>query len=86
MLSHITWDYLAIQGSSIASECAFSSSWLTGTYLRNHLKTNTFEALQIVKSANCNGIINASDEVEAHVAVKWDLGGLVDTEDASDPV
>ena len=86
MLSCIAWDYLTIQGSSVASGRAFSSSWLTGTYLCNRLKTNTFEALQIVKSAFCNGVINASDKAEAHVAVEWDLGSLVDTEDASDPV
>lgn len=55
-------------------------------YLRNRLKTDTFEALQIVKSAYRNGIINASDEAEAHVAMEWDLGGLVDTEESSDPV
>ena len=28
-------DYLTIQGSSVASKHAFSSGWLTGTYLRN---------------------------------------------------
>ncbi|KAH8976513.1 hypothetical protein EDB86DRAFT_2814219, partial [Lactarius hatsudake] len=44
-------DYLTIQGLSVASECAFSSSQLTGTYLCNCLKTDTFEALQIVRSA-----------------------------------
>jgi len=78
--------YLAIQGSSIASEHAFSSGWLTGTYLCNQLKTDTFEALQIVKSAFCNGILNASDKAAAHVAVEWDFGGLIDAEDSSDPI
>lgn len=79
-------DYLAIQGSSVASERAFSSGRLTGTYLRNRLKTNTFEALQIVKSAFRNGILNVSDEAAAHVATEWDFGGLVDAEESSEPV
>ncbi len=62
------------------------SSQLTGTYLHNQLKTDTFEALQIVKSAFHNGILNASDEAAAHVAVEWDFGGLIDAEDSSDPI
>lgn len=85
-LSLIARDYLAIQGSSVASERAFSSGRLTGTYLRNRLKTDTFEALQILKSAFRNGILNASDEAAAHVAAEWDFGGLIDTEDSSDLV
>ena len=75
-----------IQGSSVASERVFSSGRLTGTYLCNRLKTDTFEALQIVKSAFQNGIINVSDEVAAHVAAEWDFGGLVDAEESSKPV
>jgi hypothetical protein len=75
-----------IQGSSVASEHAFSSGRLTGTYLRNRLKTDTFEALQIVKSAFRNGIINVSDEVAGHVAAEWDFGGLIDVEESSEPV
>ncbi|KAF8268947.1 hypothetical protein EI94DRAFT_1551710, partial [Lactarius quietus] len=55
-------DYLPIQGSSVALECAFSSGRLTGTYLRNRLKTTTFEVLQIVKSVFRNGVLNACDE------------------------
>jgi hypothetical protein len=79
-------DYLAIQGSSVASEHVFSSGQLTGTYLHNHLKTSTFEVLQIVKSAFCNGVLNACDEAAAHVAAEWDFGRLVDVEDSVDPV
>jgi hypothetical protein len=45
-----------------------------------------FEALQIVKSAYHNGILNASDEAASHVAAEWDFGGLVDTEDASEAI
>jgi hypothetical protein len=70
----------------VASERAFSSSRLTGTYLCNCLKTNTFEALQIVKSAYRNGILNASDEAAAHVGAEWDFGGLIEKEDSVDPV
>jgi hypothetical protein len=70
----------------VASERAFSSGWLTGTYLRNRLKTDTFEALQIVKSAFRNGVLNASDEAAAHVAAEWDLGGLIEREDSVDPI
>ena len=74
------------QGSSVASEHVFSSGQLTGTYPRNQLKMDTFKALQIIKSAFWNGIINVSDEVAAHVAVEWDFGGLVDAEESSEPV
>jgi hypothetical protein len=70
----------------VASERAFSSSRLTGTYLCNQLKTDTFEALQIVKSAYRNGILDADDEAAGHVAAEWNFGGLVETEDSSDAV
>ena len=75
-----------VQGSSVASEHVFSSGWLTGTYLHNRLKTNTFEALQIVKSAFQNGIINAGDEAAAHVPAEWDFGRLIDIEESFEPV
>ena len=74
-------DYLAIQGSSVASEHAFSSGRLTGTYLCNRLKTDTFEALQIIKSAYRNGVLSASDEAASHVTAYWDFCGLIDRED-----
>jgi hypothetical protein len=85
-LARIARDYLAVQGSLVASERTFSSGRLTGTYLRNRLKTDTFEALQIVKSAFRNRIINAGDEAAAHVAAEWDFGGLIDIEESSEPV
>jgi len=50
-LSRMAHDYLAIQGSSVPSEQAFSSGGLTGTSLHNQLNPSTFEALQILKSA-----------------------------------
>jgi hAT family C-terminal dimerisation region len=60
-------DYLAIQGSSVPSERAFSSGGLSGTLLRNRLSPATFEALQILKSAYRNSHISASQEAEGHI-------------------
>jgi hAT family C-terminal dimerisation region len=60
-------DYLAIQGSSVPSERAFSSGGLTGTSLRNRLSPAIFEALQILKSAYRNGHISAAQEAEGHI-------------------
>jgi hypothetical protein len=50
-------DYLAIQGSSVPSECAFSRGGLTGTKLQNQLKLKTFEGLQILKTGYHNGVL-----------------------------
>ena len=44
-------DYLAIQGSSVPCELAFSSGGLTDTNRRNRLSTETFEGLQLLKSS-----------------------------------
>ena len=52
-------DYLAIQGSSVASERAFSSGGRTGTALRNRLIPETFEALQILKDGYRTGVITS---------------------------
>ena len=60
-------DYLAILGSSVPSERAFSSGGLTGTSLRNRLASEIFEALQILKSAYKNHHISASQEAEGHI-------------------
>jgi hAT family C-terminal dimerisation region len=60
-------DYLAIQGSSVPSERAFSSGSLTGTSLRNQLKPSTFEALQILKSAYKNKHISTAQESKGHI-------------------
>ena len=70
----------------MASERAFSSGRLTGTYLRNQLKTDTFEALQIVKSAFRNGILDVDEEAAAHVAAEWSSGGVVEKEESADIV
>ncbi|KIJ15093.1 hypothetical protein PAXINDRAFT_38586, partial [Paxillus involutus ATCC 200175] len=50
VLSQIARDYLAIQGSSTASERAFSQGGLTVTVMRNRLSPKTVEALQILKN------------------------------------
>ncbi|KIK36412.1 hypothetical protein CY34DRAFT_50618, partial [Suillus luteus UH-Slu-Lm8-n1] len=50
-VSRIAKDYLAIQGSAVASERAFSSGGITGTAHRGSLQPTTFEALQLLKSA-----------------------------------
>ncbi|THG95518.1 hypothetical protein EW026_g6148 [Hermanssonia centrifuga] len=63
VLSRIARDYLAIQGSAVASERAFSSGGRTGTALRNHLASATFEALQILKSGYRDGIVSAVEAV-----------------------
>jgi hypothetical protein len=52
-------DYLAIQGSSVPSERAFSSGGITGTLLRNRLNPETYEALQILKSGYKSGILTS---------------------------
>ena len=59
-------DYLAIQGSSVPSERAFSSGGLTDTKSRNQLLPETFEALQILKSCYKDGLIDVEEEVMAH--------------------
>ena len=43
-------DYLAIQGSSVPCEWAFSSGGLTDTNRCNRLLLETFEGLQLLKS------------------------------------
>jgi hAT family C-terminal dimerisation region len=59
-------DYLAIQGSAVPSERAFSSGGLTATAHWNRLSGEIFEALQILKSGYRNGHIRASEQAEAH--------------------
>jgi hypothetical protein len=59
-------DYLAIQGSSVPSERAFSSGGLIGTLLRNWVSPTMFEALQILKSGYKNKHISAAQEAKRH--------------------
>ena len=61
-------------------------SSLVLTYTTDSKRIHSKHALQIVKSAFWNGIINIGDEVAAHVAAEWDFGGLVDAEESSEPV
>lgn len=56
--------YLAIQGSAVASERAFSSGKRTGTAPRNRLNTQTFEALQLLKDGCRTGVISATEQAK----------------------
>ena len=67
MLSRITHDYLAIQGSAVAFEHAFSGGALTGTKCCNRLNVELFEALQILKSGYQNSHISASQQAQNHM-------------------
>ena len=74
-------DYLAVQGSAVLSERAFSSSALTATRRRNRLTPELFEALQMLKSAYRNGVVGAVQDAEAHVAsVTVDVEAVEDDE------
>jgi len=48
-MSNIAKDYLAIQGSTMPLEQAFSSSSITATARHNALLLETFRALQVLK-------------------------------------
>jgi hypothetical protein len=63
-MAKIAKDYLAIQGSAVASECSFSSGGITGTAQRNCLLPKTFEALQLLKSAYHQGHISTTTQAE----------------------
>ncbi|KAF5353221.1 hypothetical protein D9756_007791 [Leucocoprinus leucothites] len=60
-------DYLAIPGSSVSSERAFSSSGHTDAQTHNSLDEGTFSALQIAKDGCRKGIINGGKE-----ALTWE--------------
>lgn len=66
-LRRIARDYLAIQGSSTPSECAFSSGGITGTSRWSSLTMEIFQALQILKSAYRNGHISAVSQAAQHL-------------------
>jgi len=78
-LSWIARDYLAIQGSAVPSECAFSSGDLTATLRWNKLSAKSFECLQFLKSAYRNGHVAAAQEAVAHLKELWDDLGSKDT-------
>ena len=71
-LSRMARDYLAIQGSAMPSERAFSGGGITGTPTRNRLTVTSFEALQLLKSAYRNGHISAAEEAAQHLDVLLD--------------
>jgi hypothetical protein len=71
-LACIARDYLAIQGSAIASERAFSNGSLTGTPPRNRLAPDMFEALQLLKSAYRNGHVSAAEDATKCVVAALD--------------
>jgi hAT family C-terminal dimerisation region len=75
-------DYLAIQGSAVPSERAFSSSGITATTHRNKLSPQTFESLQILKSAYCNGHVAAAEQAVAHLKTLWETDNVVDISDS----
>ena len=64
ILARIARDYLAIPGSSVPLERAFSSMRHIGMDFRNALSPRMFEALQILKDGYKHGIISASAETE----------------------
>src|SRR6266851_1213873 len=66
VLARMARDYLPIQGSATPSECTFLYASLTDSKQRNWLAPDTFEALQILKSAYRNGRISASAEAEKY--------------------
>jgi hAT family C-terminal dimerisation region len=61
-------DYLAIQGSSVASERAFSSAAISDDLQRNKTETKAFGNLhcRYLKFAYKTNFLNASDEAAAH--------------------
>ena len=58
-------DFLAIPGSSTASEHQFSSAQHIGTDFWNHLLPCMFEAVQVLNSGYKSGILTANIEVLA---------------------
>jgi len=72
-------DYLAIQGSAVPSECAFSSGGITAAACHNRMSADTFESLQLLKSAYRNGHITAADQAVTHLKTLWDEVDLKDS-------
>lgn len=65
-LARLARDYLAIQGSSVASEHAFSSGGLTDTLQRNRMEPFLFGRVQILKHAYKTHLLDASIEADGH--------------------
>ena len=69
-----------VQGSSVPSECVFSSGGLTGTRLCGQLSPHVFEALQLLKSGYWNGHIGAAEQANAHYAVMKEVLDILEDE------
>ncbi|KAF5353004.1 hypothetical protein D9757_014962 [Collybiopsis confluens] len=65
--SSISQSLLNVVGSATPSERAFSGGALTGTKLRNSLRPEMFQALQILKGAYRNGHISATQQAAQHI-------------------
>ena len=59
-------DYLAIQGSSVASKRAFLSAAISGDLRHNKTESKAFGNLQVLKFAYKTNFLNASDEAATH--------------------
>lgn len=64
-LARMARDFLAIPGSSTASERQFSSARHIGTDFRNRLSPTMFEAVQMLKGGYKAGMISAHLEISA---------------------
>jgi hypothetical protein len=85
ILAQMARDYLAIQGSLTPSERAFSNAALTDSKQHNWLAPDTFEALQILKSAYRNGHLSAPAEAEKHYETVMSAFGGEDHNTADSP-
>ena len=63
-------------------EHAFSSSGITATTHRNKLSPQTFESLQILKSAYRNVHVAAAEQAVAHLKTLWETDDVVDISDS----
>jgi hypothetical protein len=70
-LAAMVHDYLAIQGSSVPSEHAFSLDGITGTPTHNQLSPETFEALQLLKGGYRTGVLISLEEAREHEPKPW---------------
>jgi hypothetical protein len=62
-LARMAKDYLAIPASSTDSERVFSRAGLIGTNRRSRLHEANFEALQVLRSAYSNDLINVNEMI-----------------------
>jgi hypothetical protein len=69
-LSRVARDYLAIPGSSTSCERAFSSAGLIGSNHRLSLTPDTFEAIQLVKSAFKAGDLSPAIQTQRYLFMR----------------